>query len=247
MNREGAVRARSDKKAVIVAQALVDRIVDEGLGAGAKLPSETDMATAHGVGRGTLREALRLLESQGVVTIRTGPGGGPSVRAPSSDPMAANLALYLQLSGGTFRDVMAVRQVIEPEIAAYAAAHAPEVATELAWLADRDDHHDGVDGFVATAADFHDAVAVCTGNPLFEAILRALHRISEPVAQRIDYSGERRAQLHESHRAIAAAIAAGDPDAARAGMRLDLDQFVEHAEESVPNHLDDVITWRFMG
>lgn len=236
--------SKPDKKAVVVAQAIVDHIVGSKLQPGTKMPSEAEMIASYGVGRGTLREALRLLELQGVVSIRTGPGGGPIVRGQSAAPMASNLALYLQRSSGTFRDVMAVRQVIEPEIAAYAAQHRRELGPELTALADGHDARTEPGGFVAGAADFHDAVAKCTGNPLFEAILVALHQITEPVAQGIHYSAARKAQLYDSHRAVAAAIAEGDPDAARATMRRDLDEFVAHAERARPKVLDNPITWR---
>lgn len=121
--------------------------------------------------------------------------------------MAANRALYLQRSGGTFRDVMAVRMVIEPEIAAEATAHHRHDAMALAAVSPEPDEDAPADRLVAEAADFYDLVATSTGNGLFEGVLLALHRITEPLACGLEYSPERRSELVESHAAVAAAIA----------------------------------------
>ncbi len=229
------------KLATEVAHAIVDDIVQRRLRAGARLAGEARMCAEHGVGRATVREALRLLEAQGVVTIRRGPGGGPRVAEITAEPMASNVALYLQRAGGTLREVMAVRLVLEPEIAAIAAVRRRgEAAVTLAAIAPGAT----VEGVVAAAADFHDMVAASTGNALFEALLLALHRITEPLARRLDYGPTRRAELLSAHRAVAEAIAAGDPDAARASMGDDLRAFIRHADTSSPALLDEPISWR---
>jgi GntR family transcriptional repressor for pyruvate dehydrogenase complex len=69
---------RSRKLAEIVAHELVAEIAKQGLTPGRVLPPEADMVRSFGVGRATIREALRLLEVQGLIAMRPGPGGGPT-------------------------------------------------------------------------------------------------------------------------------------------------------------------------
>jgi GntR family transcriptional regulator, transcriptional repressor for pyruvate dehydrogenase complex len=75
---------RADKVSEVVARAIVHDIVTGGLEQGATLPSEAVMLSRFGVGRASLREALRILEVHGLITIKPGPGGGPIVAAPTS-------------------------------------------------------------------------------------------------------------------------------------------------------------------
>src|ERR1700733_13663454 len=81
-----AVRSngRIPKTSERIAHALASCIVDQGFSEGALLPTEREMVATFRVGRTTLREALRLLETRGVLTIRPGPQGGPVVRRPKA-------------------------------------------------------------------------------------------------------------------------------------------------------------------
>src|SRR5690606_30541465 len=88
MNRVSAMempvfRQRTPKASERLARQLATLIVEGELEEGARLPHESEMLAQLQVGRATLREALRLLEVWGLVVIRTGPGGGPTVRRPS--------------------------------------------------------------------------------------------------------------------------------------------------------------------
>ena len=72
--------SRTPKVAETVAVAIGDFILSRGLQEGDVLPNRRELIDSFGVTRGTIREALRLLETQGVVIVRPGPGGGPVVR-----------------------------------------------------------------------------------------------------------------------------------------------------------------------
>src|SRR5262249_32700102 len=85
---ERTLVSRPKKTAMFLAQRIVAEIADRDLAAGSPLPAERDMLEDYGVARGTLREALRFLEIQGVITIKTGPGGGPLVGEPGSRHVA---------------------------------------------------------------------------------------------------------------------------------------------------------------
>src|SRR5262249_45852383 len=90
---------------------------------------QTARRGAHGPGprrgaRGSLREALRYLELQGVLRIKSGPGGGPVIETPNGRHFASTLALMLQFVGARFRALIETRWVVEPGIAALAAERA---------------------------------------------------------------------------------------------------------------------------
>src|ERR1700728_4543760 len=92
----GKSRQRSLKASELIARDLASYIVDQDLPEGTALPPEREMVASFGVGRNTLREALRILETRGVITIRSGPGGGPVVRRPRPSDLGEAMTLILQ-------------------------------------------------------------------------------------------------------------------------------------------------------
>jgi len=236
---------QTQKKSALVAQQIVTEIVANRLSGGDRLAPEAEMCATYGVGRSTIREALRLLESQGVVKIKTGPGGGPILTDFEAGFLAANMALHLQLSGATFRDVMNARLVIEPAIAGAAAEHRDDATVHDLRIVVEHSHDPAADRhtLVGQSANFHDIVAAGSGNAFFEYLMLALHRITEPFAQRLPYEAERRERLVDDHEAILAAIAEGNRDAAMVAMRADLLEFLDYAEQEVPQLLDEKIDW----
>lgn len=228
-----------------MAQQIVSEITAKDLKPGDRLAAEAEMCNDYGVGRSTVREALRLLENQGVVTIKTGPGGGPVLAAFDAGFLAANIALHLQLSGATFRDVLKARIVMEPAIAGAAAQHGDPATVEALRriVAHTHDHDSDSTALVGGSAQFHDVVAAGSGNPFFEYLMLAFHRITEPFAQRLPYEGDRRKRLVHDHEEIIEAIAAGDRDRAMEAMRVDLMEALQHAEEHLPQMLDERIDW----
>lgn len=245
----GRYSINSPKKSALVAQQIVSEVMGGGMVAGDRLPAEAIMCERYGVGRSTVREALRILENQGVVTIKTGPGGGPMLTEFDAGFLAANMALHLQLSGSTFRDVMNARLVIEPAIAGAAAEKGDEqTLTALRKIVEHSqDTAADRETLVGESADFHDVVAAGSGNAFFEYLLLALHRITEPFAQQLPYEGERRERLVHDHERILAAIEAADRDGAAQAMRDDLLEFLDYAEEFAPRLLDEPITWAGVG
>ncbi|WP_019927729.1 FadR/GntR family transcriptional regulator [Nocardia sp. BMG111209] len=109
-----AHRARpAPKTAHILAAGLRRRILNGGLEVGHRLPPETELSATLDVSRETLREALRILESQSLVEMRRGRGGGAVVRRP--DPISAGryVALLLQVRGATAADLRTARMTLE--------------------------------------------------------------------------------------------------------------------------------------
>ena len=117
-----------------------DHIVDQireviasgGMTPGERLPSERDMGVTFGVSRTTLREALRALEAQGVIEIRTGSRGGAFIAEPSADNVAGALGALLRFRSATARELAEFREPFEAENAGWAARRAnPAALAEL--------------------------------------------------------------------------------------------------------------------
>jgi DNA-binding FadR family transcriptional regulator len=161
----GVGRRRMPKTSEIVARDLADRIIAAGLPEGTVLPPEREMTQTLGIGRTTLREALRLLESRGALTIKAGPRGGPVVRHPSPTDLGQALKMILQFETATAGDLMIARLSLEPAVArAAASAMTPAQLAELrainARLLDRIADEDA---FLEANRAFHEMLAHACG------------------------------------------------------------------------------------
>ncbi|HCQ64030.1 MAG TPA: GntR family transcriptional regulator [Rhodobacteraceae bacterium] len=101
-----------------VAEAIKDWIVQAHFSAGDRLPSEPELIARFGMAKSTIREAMRILEAQGLVKSRTGPGGGTFVLEVSKERARALLGNYFYFKDLTIRDIYKLRRVLEPELAA---------------------------------------------------------------------------------------------------------------------------------
>ena len=177
-----AVRAphRSRKLAEIIAHDLVGEITARQAGPGWALPPEAEMVKAYGVGRATLREALRLLEVQGLLSMRPGPGGGPVVSTLGAADFARVASLYLQVSGATKGEIIGARVELEACMARLA-AEAQDPAglaalrseLELAAAMPLDDNQ----AFQRLSSSFHMTVAGISGNQVLDLLGRSLKAI----------------------------------------------------------------------
>src|SRR3954466_3379097 len=115
------------KTHALVADQLRRQILTGELTEGQRLPAEEVLTAQFGVARTTLREALRVLESQGLITIRRGRGGGPVGAHPHPEPIPMAVAASLQLQGWSVGALDAPRRLIETQIAGQLARrHCPE-------------------------------------------------------------------------------------------------------------------------
>lgn len=105
------------KKSDQIAEEVKRWIVDRGLQPGDRLPIEQDMAPWFGCGKGTVREALKSLEVQGLIVMRTGPKGGPILRESSYARAAEQLRTYLNFQQLEIKDIYNMRVIVEPEMA----------------------------------------------------------------------------------------------------------------------------------
>src|SRR5215216_4502464 len=107
-------RGKSPKAAVAVAAGLRRRIVLGDLPEGAALPNETELMSQYEVSRPTLREALRILETESLISVKRGAGGGARVVHPEPSVAARHAATALRIQGTTLADVFTARSIIEP-------------------------------------------------------------------------------------------------------------------------------------
>ncbi|MFT4124686.1 MAG: GntR family transcriptional regulator [Gordonia sp. (in: high G+C Gram-positive bacteria)] len=108
----GAVRP--PKAAEQIAHRLRRRIIRGELPPGAMLDPERELIAEFGVSRPTLREAFRILESEGLIAVRTGVRGGPQVQVPDLRVASRQIGFYLQLGGATLRELLEARAEFEP-------------------------------------------------------------------------------------------------------------------------------------
>ncbi len=233
------------KTAILVAQRIVDEIVDQGLQPGAALLPERVMLPRYEVARGTLRESLRILETYGLITIKTGPGGGPVVADAGSRPLASVIALVLQMSHTSFRSIVDARLRLEPLLAKEAAERRSE--QDLEELRDSIDEMraaiDDVGEFLDHNHVFHSAVAKAAKNPVLFNMVASLNWIQDGTAVGIDYPAKTRNAIVSAHRRIYQAIEAGDPEMSEAAMRIHIGEFADHAERHYAHVLDQPLRW----
>nr|WP_282563144.1 FCD domain-containing protein [Gymnodinialimonas phycosphaerae] len=103
---------------VQVSAAIKEWVVERNMQKGDRLPSEAEMMTRFGMAKGTIREAMRILEAQGLIETRTGPGGGSFVGEVTADRAKALLANYFYFNELSVADIYQLRRVLEPELAA---------------------------------------------------------------------------------------------------------------------------------
>lgn len=173
---------RPPKTGELVARRLRRMIVEGELKEGASLPNEAALIDLFGVSRPTLREALRVLESEGLVDLRRGSRTGARVTIPGPEVVARPAALQLQLGGATLADVYVARSAIEPPAAGLLARTEDEeryAALDAAFEEVRDGVGD-TERFALASARFHLRLVQLSGNQtlaimaglMFEIILR---------------------------------------------------------------------------
>ncbi|MFD4295258.1 FadR/GntR family transcriptional regulator [Rhodococcus sp. NPDC058505] len=202
---------------------LLRRISDQEWEVGAKLPGETTLAAELGVGRSTIREALRMLSGQGLLRARQGAG----VYVERTTPLVTWEAV---LRGRAIAEVVEVRNALEVEAARLAATRATpdDVAALRGTLARRAEAFPlGDRAFVEADIEVHRAVVTAAHNTVLTELFETfVPRLTEAMVDMVTLLGTRANDPGpdaDDHRAIVDAIVAGDPEAAVASARAHLD------------------------
>jgi DNA-binding FadR family transcriptional regulator len=239
--------ARGEKIFELVARDIIRQIATDRLAPGSMLPSEAQMLEQYDVGRASLREALRVLEVHGLITIKPGPGGGPVVARVDGSDFGRMATLYFQVGGATFRELTEARLVMEPVMARLAAQRGdPERIEELRAVLDESR---GIplavdESYLRSARDFHGIVAGMSGNRVLDLFGASLKEIFTDRVSGMLFPASRRRQVLEDHEAIAKAIFRGEASRAERLMREHMEEFVEYVRKRHPGLMDEVVDWR---
>lgn len=207
----------------VVADALLDRIVSGDVAVGQALPSEAEIGEDFDVSRVTVREALRVLTTQGIIRVTSGIG---SVVTPLDEWQSLAAILRYRSARGDDGEVatqlIAVRRMFETEAAALAAtgltaANLDELRTCIQAMGAAADAGE-VDAFVEADLRFHDVILRGSGNVFLAALFEPLTRVlAERRAQTSRVPEIQRHAIRE-HSAVLAALEERDPARARAAM-----------------------------
>jgi DNA-binding FadR family transcriptional regulator len=216
---------RIPKTAELIANTIRRWIVQGDLKENDALPSETDLLQQFGVSRPTIREAFRILESESLIYVRRGAGGGARVQIPNEAVAGRSVGLLLQLRGTTLADIWAARLLIEPPLAGQLANSHTEAA--LAELRESIEAHKenllNPTGFALATAHFHYLVTTLAGNQTLALLAGLLDEIFQLHATRVATDQSRNldhVQLNKttlrSHTKLVTLIEAGEAAPAEA-------------------------------
>lgn len=219
----------------IVSQ-IQERIESGDLNIGDQLPSERELAEQFAVSRTAVREAVKALRQKGLVEIR--PGRGTFITNGASDTIRSSLGMLMKI-GATkgSGNLVEVREILEPEIAALAATRiTDEYITAMQEAVNiMDTALDNVDVFVEADLDFHLALAEATQNPIIPILMDSIIDLLREQRKRIGLTkgGLQRGQAH--HKKILDAVSKHDEQASRLAMQDHLKQVRSDSKISSAN------------
>lgn len=214
LERGPLANSSTQKTAEAIARAIIQEICDNKLEEGDPLQLETNMMAQYQAGRASVREALRLLEIQGLVTLKPGRSGGAFVGSADANHLGRMFTLFLQMIGATYNDVADFILALGPKTAELAAlnpdrelvARSLKCALETdrcAYVVSPDVHADEI-------LDFHRAINMLTGNPALAIMMDTVESIIMNHIIHRTPSEDRMPWIHADHEEIAEAILAGD-------------------------------------
>ncbi|SDD10234.1 DNA-binding transcriptional regulator, FadR family [Sphingomonas sp. YR710] len=248
--RSSGQMRRTEKVSEVIAREIVRD--SRGLPPGTMLPPEAKLLERYRVSRASLREALRMLEVQGLVVIRPGPGGGPMIAEADSWHFGRMASLYFHLSGATYRNTLEARLILEPVVARLIAQQQdPE---HIQALKDYLDHSKTtMEGKLPPSAfaiseaqervlEFHAMLMSMTGNPVITLLVRSLQDL------RVDHMAGDAKHLENDflhvHDMIARAIIDGRAAQAEQLMHEHIQDFIQYELVNDPAYLEQTVSWR---
>ncbi|MFZ0887556.1 MAG: FadR/GntR family transcriptional regulator [Candidatus Binataceae bacterium] len=221
----------------VLAEHLRKQILAGDVPEGTRLPPEREIVDQTGLSRGSVREALRILEVEGLVHTRPGRYGGSVIRLPSDEVIVRFLRLFIRGRRIRFRSLLETREAIEPMLAGLAAANRTEEDLEQLYKVTQDLEAAQTDvlRFHAENLKWHCAIGAASHNELLSAFLVSIsHAVFEGTDFRNFASRAVARTVVQAHRRILDAIVAGDQAAARDHMERHIKAFGEKVEGIAP-------------
>lgn len=205
------------KASDVLADHLRQYIIQGRLNPGDFLPTERDLVTESGLSRTSVREALRVLESEGLIVTKAGRAGGSVVTLPGRASVARSVELFVRTHGIRLESLLECRVAVEPTLARLAARHrTPQQLDEIRsihqnFMASIDD----VPSYKKINLDWHLAIARASGNEPLTALMEA---VAMPIRDAQDYQHVTTPDLRQAavraHTVILKAIEEQDEQAA---------------------------------
>jgi DNA-binding FadR family transcriptional regulator len=216
-------RYRAPHVADLVVAELRRRILDGELKDGDELPRQEDLLLEFGVSKPSMREALRILESEGLLSVRRGKLGGAVVHRPGEGMAAYTLGMVLRTMGAPVDDVSMALNMLEPQCVALCASRADRAETVVPRLREVQEEAaaciDDVRQFTIVSRKFHEELVNLCGSPTLTLVVGALEAVwsahadawAEIHADHGDYPDiEYRRQGLEDHAVLLDLIEQGD-------------------------------------
>lgn len=221
------------KASDVLAAQLREHILSGKLAEGSPLPVERELAASVGLSRGTVRDALRVLEIEGLVTTRPGRSGGSFVRRPDATTLQRSLNVLMSTRGMRFSSLLEIRDALEPAAAELAARNRTdddlmrlETVSQLLQQST-----DDIPEFLQHNVEWHVAVVAASHNEIMQIILDSLSRAILKATDISDFNTAR--TMHDTlvaHDRILSAIRAGDAERAASAMRKHVHGYRELVE-----------------
>lgn len=250
-------RVRNIKVAEVVADALRTRILTGELADGELLPKQGVLLSELGASRESLRQALQILETEGLVRVRRGNIGGVEVHRPSIDTAAYMVALVLESAGTTLDDIAQTLLHLEPECAGLCAARPDRLETVVPYLREAQERvKRGVDDvaiYASAARLFHRELALRCGSQSLSTLTSTMESIFatheavfiERTRDSPQLPGiEHRRKSLKRHERLIDVISAGDVAQAKRVARSHLIEGQGHALRDIGGELIRVSTLR---
>lgn len=204
------------KASDVLADDLRERILRGEFPEGTALPPERELVAQTRMSRTTVREALRILEVQGLVQIRTGRSGGAFVQRPGDESIASTVSLLIRGRQVRLAALLETREAVEPACAQLAAKYRTDADLDALNRANDAIAMEGpLSAFLQANIDWHVAVAVASHNELLTGFMGALSRAIYAATDNQGFiDAEVRATTLRAHRSITEAIRKRDPAAA---------------------------------
>jgi len=218
-----------------IVEQIQEHILSGKLKEGDFLPSERDLQDLFHVSRGTIREALRVLEQKGLIEIKLGVGGGAMVKSASVDKLTESLGHVSRHQKIAVDHLSEFREGVEGDIAGLAAERAKPKDIEIlekileAARTYAEAGAQRASEFLETDKSFHLALARITGNPIYEAVERIVQENIFSYYETYLQMGDRRLQEnYDDLKKIVAAVKAKDVEKARDLARNHVAQFTTY-------------------